>query len=333
MVSLDDEAVKRIAQEILLETAQQIEFPPFVGQEIQDGELTFLVSIRTSNGSAALCYMPQVAVESMVRFFERQQVGDSVPTDDVESQDSLRQLVSYWCRELLIIFIHEYVETTANLPRQAYSQVVYSMMAEEEEMLARREGRTPDMQKIKKMVDKELSLDTRGRRMRVHQFMEGARKRVSPKLELIATFYEPLSPVWKKAKKVFRSHKFSGTEKGWEQFIQNQFSEADLPLGIKELPIDLIERLNPNRSDVDTYSSTPAVIALEHAAELCGARRGEFPRSRLYELLNISKQRLNKVCPSEPEQQDTKPKARKSPRKRISESGRKIAKTIRKSAS
>lgn len=104
--------------------------------------------------------------------------------------------------------------------------------------------------------------------------------------DLLLRNYKALKPMWKDAKKVYEEHqRINGN--GWIAAVKASLVEY-------ALPEDLIQRLGA----LDNYESSPAVIAREHAARLCGCKAYLYSSKRLgYHLRTAKKKAARKERP------------------------------------
>jgi hypothetical protein len=142
-----------------------------------------------------------------------------------------------------------------------------------------------------KQVDELLAQLNRSRRERMLAAVHDARARSQPAWRMLPIFYDSLLPVWKEAKKIYRTHR----DGSWREFISVLRSDEPLPL-------DLVERLDAGGADKDSYESMPSSLALEHAARLCGVSPNSYKLRTLQEHLAENRKWFDAAGESEREE-------------------------------
>ena len=89
-------------------------------------------------------------------------------------------------------------------------------------------------------------------------------------LSRLSENYKAVYPIWKEAKKIYKQNR---NRKNWRAMVKVEYPD---------LPDNLIERL----ADSDSYRAIPSNIALEHAAQLCGAPPDHYTSKHLRTLVS-----------------------------------------------
>jgi hypothetical protein len=96
--------------------------------------------------------------------------------------------------------------------------------------------------------------------------------------------YDSMYPIWKDAKRIYKQNK---DRPRWRELVHAAYPEEELD---DDLIARLSGRLNDLSEDVQVKlsekggNSTPASIALEHAARLCGAQPYQYSHRHLYNI-------------------------------------------------
>ena len=285
MEPLGEAAVKQLARELLIEVAKGVKFPSHVCQHQTDkGEICFVCVMSSERGTATIFYKPQEAAEYLVRQCEPRakkisEVFPQVFPNLMSTEEFLRIEAAAAIYTLLNNFHLEFAETLVHLPEISYLQVEFAMNAVWEQAAAVHSGKSPDHQHAIELVDQLLAYFNRGRKARMLQGLFKEIERAKPRMHLLAPIYDSLLPVWKDAKNRYKLNRDSAR---WRQIIAAAYVEP-------ELPSDLIERFETHQLNTDSYEAMPSVLALEHAARMCGVTPYAYKTRTLQERLADSR--------------------------------------------
>jgi hypothetical protein len=268
---MSDDEVRCLADDLLREAADAIEFPKDLRVQESGDTLTFILSLE----SAEITYKPQVHAEHIVRQSEEHYAGsvDNLPAG--MGPWLLRALASACIKQLLSNFQLELGDLLSDLPTVAEAQG---------ELLTGIGGSSSieDSKRFERLFDRRrlVGHQLRNREQRLCKLADERRELIEPPLLMISVLYEHLLPIWQEVKR--RHRRYSELSTYWREHLTRDFAEHDLPS-------DLLDKLDVPKSSRGNYEAQPSALALEHSARRCGLASNQFGKRKLLKLLNESR--------------------------------------------
>jgi len=155
-----------------------------------------------------------------------------------------------------------------------------------------------DTKEFLTLLHRRLYADARTKWMNIHA--GGSKSPLNNYQGALASHYERLHPIWKRAKKIYKKHGggINGREavkrqyRDFSPFIEGTLGAQNPDPKHIGLPDELIAKLEPAREDAKEYDSSPEYIAHEHAAFLCGFKIGEYTVKRIKETIRAHKKMM-----------------------------------------
>ena len=234
------------------------------------------INVENSGGSLIGGYKPERAICRFIQFF-----GDWLALKHLEiegsaadniTQEGLEVIYAADCIEPLEKCVSHAVNILCNQVQEKLEEALDELVLEVITQTLRdlnEQFKVIEVPALKffEAVQKE-SVKKKNRRMNLPQ-SGGARNAKHSWSDAdrssLAEQHERLKLVWKDAKKIYKQNR---NRAGWAKMVKAAYSD---------LPDELIMKL----SSMNPYESSPANIALEHAAILCGFKAGEYSARQL----------------------------------------------------